>query len=384
MAHMMNGVMDGATDLAPPDEADLAAILQDRCAARDPVWVRGGGTRIAPRGGTVLNLSRLSGIVTYEPGEMTLIARTGTPLSQIRDMLAAEGQTLAFDPPDARAMTGLGGESTIGGVVAANASGSRRLFAGACRDHLLGVRFVDGQGRRLKNGGRVMKNVTGLDLSKLLAGSFGTLAVLTEVALKTLPAPQDQASLQFAAPTEADALSLFIAALATPFEVSGAAWHGGTAWLRIEGLPAQLTYRRDRLLALMDRRDAQVLDAAATMTLWQGLRDVTHFQERSTPLWRILVKPTDAPRIAAALRGLGGDLSLDWGGGLIWYAGPAAPDRLRAIAPHATLIRSASSDAPVFDVPVFPVPAGPVARLSQGLRRRFDPAGILNPGLMDG
>ena len=370
--------MDSMTDLAPVDEVELAAILRDRCAARDPVWIKGGGTRIAPRRDAVLDLTRLSGVVTYEPGEMTLIARAGTSLAQIREMLAAEGQALAFDPPDARGMTGRGGDSTIGGVVAANASGPRRLFAGACRDHLLGVRFVDGQGRRLKNGGRVMKNVTGLDLSKLLAGSFGTLGVLTEVALKTLPAAHDQATLQFDAPTEADALALFCAALATPFEVSGAAWHGGTAWLRIEGLPAQLTYRRDRLLALLDRKGAQVLDAAATATRWQDLRDVRHFQG-AMPLWRLLVKPTDAPRIADALRGLGGDLSLDWGGGLIWYAGPAAPADLRGLAPHATLIRPAGMTAPIF-----PAPAGAVARLSQGVRRSFDPAGILNPGLMDG
>lgn len=362
----------------PISETELAELIADHHARRAPLRIAGGGTRFETGHvpGDLLDMSALSGVVTYEPGEMTLIARAGTPLAQIEPMLAAEGQALAFEPADMRAVLGRTGASTIGGMVAANASGPRRLLAGACRDHLLGVRFVDGQGRVLKNGGRVMKNVTGLDLGKLLAGSHGTLGVLTEVVLKTLPHLPDRATLAYHGLDMAAAVTLFCKALATPFEVSGAAFHNGTAWLRIEGLGPQLAYRRDRLQALLAPHEAQLLDAEATIALWRDLRDVTHFAGSQTPLWRLLVKPTEAPRIGVALQALGGRVSLDWGGGLIWYAGPGDA---RTIAPHATLIRRGDTTGPAF-----PPEAPGVSVLSAGLRRSFDPAQILNPGLMEG
>ncbi|MDQ1901362.1 FAD-binding protein [Paracoccus sp. WLY502] len=363
--------MSVALDLAPATEAEVAEILADCHARRTPLRIAGGGTRVENRApGETLTLSRLSGVVTYSPGEMTLIARPGTPLPEIERMLAAEGQALAFEPPDMRGVLGGNGTPTLGGMVAANASGPRRLLAGACRDHLLGVRFVDGRGRVLKNGGRVMKNVTGLDLSKLLAGSHGTLAVLTEVVLKTLPLLPARTTLAFPGTDEATALRIFTAALSTPFEVSGAVHVEGTAYLRIEGLEGQLAYRRDRLLALLADHRPEVLDDAP----WQAIRDVAHFAGGG-PLWRILCKPTDAPGLCNGLRALGGDCSLDWGGGLIWYRGPGNP---RALSAHATLVRRAGAEGPAF-----PPLAPAVARLQDGLRRSFDPAGILNPGLMD-
>lgn len=367
--------------MIPTTEAELAALIADRHHARAPMRIAGGGTRVqtAHLPGDALSVAGISGVVTYSPGEMTLIARAGTPLDLIEEMLAAEGQALAFEPPDMRGVLGGNGVPTIGGVVAANASGPRRLSAGACRDHLLGLRLVDGQGRVLKNGGRVMKNVTGLDLGKLICGAHGTLGVVTEVALKTLPMLPERATLVFPGVSAADAVAIFSTALATPFEVSGAAWHDGTAWMRIEGLGPQLAYRRARLLALFKDRQVEVLDADATLSLWRGLRDVAHFSASDTPLWRVLVKPTDAPAIAVALQALGGQTSLDWGGGLIWYAGPGAPDAVRAIAPHATLIRRAGLTGPAF-APLAPT----VAALQAGLRRTFDPSGILNPGLMEG
>ncbi|SNR32935.1 FAD-binding protein [Paracoccus sediminis] len=362
--------MTVVTDLAPATETEVAAILSECHARRRPVRILGGGTRVENRTlGEPLSLSRLSGVVTYSPGEMTLIARPGTPLPQILAMLAAENQTLAFEPPDMRAILGRSGTPTLGGMVAANAGGPRRILAGACRDHLLGVRFVDGQGRILKNGGRVMKNVTGLDLSKLLAGSHGTLGVLTEVALKTLPLSPARTTLAFPGVDDTTALRIFTAALSTPYDVSGAAHVGGTAYLRIEGLDGQRAYRRDRLLALLAEYRPEVVDDAP----WDAIRDVTHFVGGG-PLWRILCRPTDAPGLCAGLRAMGGDCSLDWGGGLIWYRGPGHP---RALAPHATLIRRADAVGPAFP----PLP-GAVARIQDGLRRSFDPAGILNPGLM--
>ncbi|MFC3170085.1 MULTISPECIES: FAD-binding protein [Paracoccus] len=357
--------------MAPATEAELAEIIADCHARRTPLRIAGGGTRIEnPLVAETLSLSRLSGVVTYSPGEMTLIARPGTPLPEIQQMLAAEGQALAFEPPDLRAVLGSNGTPTLGGVVAANASGPRRLAAGACRDHLLGVRFVDGRGRVLKNGGRVMKNVTGLDLSKLLAGSHGTLGILTEVVLKTLPLAPARTTLAFPGIDESTALRIFTTALSTPYEVSGAAHVGGTAFLRLEGLDSQLAYRRDRLLALLAELRPQVTDDAP----WEAIRDVAHFAGGG-PLWRILCKPTDAPGICVKLRAMGGDCSLDWGGGLVWYRGPGNP---RAFVPHATLVRRGGAEGPAF-----PPLAPAVARLNDGLRRSFDPAGILNPGLMD-
>lgn len=360
-----------ALDLAPTTEAEVADILADCHARRAPLRIAGGGTRVENRSpGETLSLSRLSGVVTYSPGEMTLIARPGTPLPEVQRMLEAEGQALAFEPPDMRGVLGGNGIPTLGGVVAANAGGPRRLLAGACRDHLLGARFVDGRGRVLKNGGRVMKNVTGLDLSKLLAGSCGTLAVLTEVVLKTLPLLPARATLAFPGVSEDTALRIFTAALSTPFEVSGAAHVGGTAYLRIEGLEKQLAYRRDRLLALLAEWRPEIMANAP----WDAIRDVAHFAGDG-PLWRILCRPTDAPGLCAGLRAMGGNCSLDWGGGLIWYRGPGNP---RALAPHATLIRRDGATGPAF-----PPLTGALGRLHDGLRRTFDPAGILNPGLMD-
>ncbi|SIP86480.1 glycolate oxidase FAD binding subunit [Paracoccus thiocyanatus] len=366
--------------LNPASEAELAALIAQRFAARQPLRIAGGGTRVETGAvpGDVLSTAAIGGVVTYEPGEMTLIARAGTSLDDIEAMLAAEGQALAFEPADMRGLLGRNGTPTIGGVVAANASGPRRLLAGACRDHLLGVRFVDGQGRVLKNGGRVMKNVTGLDLGKLLCGAHGTLGVLTEVALKTLPHLPDRCTLGLHGVTVEEAVAIFSAALATPFEVSGAAFRDGSAWLRVEGLGPQMTYRRDRLLTLLKPRVAELLDDVSTLALWRELRDLAHFAGSDAPLWRVLVKPSDAPATVRALQALGGEASLDWGGGLVWYCGPGTAQAVRQVAPHATLVRRGGLAGPAF-----PPQAPAVARLSAGLRRVFDPAGILNPGLMD-
>lgn len=364
----------------PQTEAELAAFVQDSAAARRALQVFGGATRggLPPRpDATRLTTQGLDGVVAYEPGELTLIARAGARLDEIEPMLAAEGQVLAFEPMDHRILLGTTGAPTLGGMVAANVSGPRRLLAGACRDHLLGVRFVDGRGRILKSGGRVMKNVTGMDLGKLICGSGGTLGVLTEVALKTLPAAESQKTLAFPGVTARDAVSLFSAALATPFEVSGAAFHAGTAWLRIEGLAAQVVYRCDRLAALLRDRRMDTIDDGQSRRLWADLRDVRHFAEGGAPVWRIIAKPTDAPGILEALQPLGGQASLDWGGGLIWYAGPAGAAAIAQAARGglATLVRPGSQ--PVQRAA--PAGAPGLAAVISAIRQTFDPAGILNP-----
>ncbi|WP_434733021.1 FAD-binding protein [Rhizobium sp. YTUHZ044] len=369
--------------VGPTDEAELAAFVGESHARVAPIRIVGGGTRVqagAVEGEHILTTRNMSGIVTFEPGALTLIARAGTTLQDVEDALAAEGQALAFEPMDHRAILGSKGTPTIGGIVSANVSGPRRIQAGACRDHLLGVRFVDGRGRTIKNGGRVMKNVTGLDLGKLLCGSFGTLGVLTEVALKTLPRAEAETSLAFPGITLREAREIFVAALATPFEISGAAFHAGTAWLRVEGFEAQVDYRVDQLRELFFRREINVIADPVSRSVWRDLRDVKQFAGSNDSIWRILIKPSEAPAVVEALRQLGGEASVDWGGGLIWFSGGAASAAVRKAVGkgHAMLVRR----GPLPAADLFPHEDGAVARISASLRKAFDPAGIFNPGLM--
>lgn len=373
------------TVFAPSTEEELAALVAERFARRAPLRISGGGTRVDTSHLTTdrLDMSAMSGIVSYEPGEMTLIVRPGTQLCEIEPVLAAAGQSLAFEPMLAGTLRGTQGKGTVGGMVATNASGPRRILVGACRDALLGLRFVDGQGRTLKTGGRVMKNVTGLDLGKVLCGSHGTLAVLTEIALKTLPLAPECETLAFANTTAEDAQNIFSTALATPFEVSGAAWRDGTTWLRIEGLATQVAYRRARILDLLKGRPVEVVGGTDSRTLWRRHRDVSHLiaDEGPNPLWQILLRPTAAPTAVAALQRLGAWCSVDWGGGLIWASGPNDGASLRAAMPegHVSLIRRAGATGAAFA----PQAAG-LKVLANEVRRRFDPACLFNPGLMEG
>jgi glycolate oxidase FAD binding subunit len=365
--------------LRPANEAELSILLQDRTA---PLRIRGGGTRTLWFGeaAEVLDCSALSGITLYEPGALTLVAGAGTPLAEVERVLAKEGQRLPFEVPDLRGLLGTAGVSTLGGVVAANASGPRRLQAGACRDSLIGLRFVDGTGMVVKNGGRVMKNVTGYDLVKLLAGSHGTLGVLTEVSFKLLPVPGACATLVLRGLNDASAVQAMASALGSPFEVTGAAhWPGEGTFLRIEGFAESVAYRSGQLARLLAPfGSADTLDAEETARHWQAIRDVAPFQDRPGDVWKLSVKPSDAPGLVA---GLGAEAVLyDWGGGLVWVRTAPGTDlraRLGAFAGHATLIRADRPGAAAFQ----PQPA-PLAALAAALRRTFDPRGILNPGLM--
>ena len=206
--------------LTPETEADLSDVIK---AATGPLSIRGGGTRLEPVPGDVLSTQGFSGVSLYEPGALTIVAGAGTPLAEIEAVLAREGQMLPFEPPNLSGLTGRAGTPTIGGAVAANASGPRRIQAGAARDSLIGVRFVDGLGQIAKNGGRVMKNVTGYDLVKLFAGSHGTLGVLTQVAFKVLPAPPVRAVLLIEGLSPDQAVTLMTTVMASPYDVNGAA-----------------------------------------------------------------------------------------------------------------------------------------------------------------
>ena len=359
-------------------EAELADAVR---GANGPLRIVGGGTRwvgqICPA--EMLDTSGLSGVTLYEPGALTLVAGAGTPLAEVEALLASEGQRLPFEVPDMRGLLGGTGTSTLGGVVAANASGPRRVQVGACRDSLIGVRFVDGTGTIIKNGGRVMKNVTGYDLVKLMAGSHGTLGVLTEVSFKVLPVPEAALTLILIGLDDARAVAAMSAALASPYEVSGAAhWSGSGTFLRIEGFAASGAYRAGRLAALLAEFGTVTHEDAAT-TRWANIRDVAPFHGRNGDIWRVCVKPSDAPMVATRA---GADaLTYDWGGGLMWMLMQPGTDLRGKIAPfagHATRVRGGGSDG----VASFQPGAPALSVLVKGLRAKFDPRGILNPGLM--
>ncbi len=367
--------------MRPGDEAELAEMLR---GANGPLRVLGGGTRGLAVGmvGEVLETGGLAGISLYEPGALTLVAGAGTPLAAVEAALAGERQRLAFEVPDMRGLLGRAGVSTLGGVVAVNASGPRRIQVGACRDSLLGVRFVDGAGHVIKNGGRVMKNVTGYDLVKLMAGSHGTLGVLSEVSFKVQAVPEAEATLVWQGLTADLAVIALSTALGSPFDVSGAA-HGvalGQTMIRLEGLAGSVAYRAAALNARLGGGWA-VVEGADSAAMWQGVRDVAAFHGKPGAVWRVSVKPVCGPQVAAAMGSRVLDAVYDWGGGLVWLLTDAAEDgvELRRLVAgfggHATLVRGSGATA-------FQPQAPGVAALSRGLRAKFDPRGILNPGMM--
>ncbi|WP_074257728.1 FAD-binding protein [Vannielia litorea] len=366
--------------MEPSGETELAEAL---AAAAEPVSVRGGGTRGVVAEGEPLRYAG-RGITLYEPGALTLVAQAGTPLAEIEAALAAEGQRLAFEVPDMRELLGTEGESTIGGVVASNASGPRRVSVGAARDFLLGVRFVDGAGRVVQNGGRVMKNVTGYDLVKLMAGSHGTLGVLTEVSLKVLPKPEVAGVLSIEGLPVASAVAAMSAALGTPWEITAACHTDLSAndqpstQLRIEGMAGSVDYRLGRLKEALGRFGA-VETAVSECHDWPWFRDVARFAGGAEDVWRLHCKPSDAPGLVARLPERAKVL-LDWGGALVWAAVAPGTDlraELGAFDGHATRVRGQGGGIPRFH----PEPPA-LAALTAGLRARFDPKGILNPGLM--
>lgn len=367
----------------PKTEAELATAIQDSAG---PLRIRGGGTRDygRPVQGEVLSTAALSGITLYEPGALTIVAQAGTPVEDIKAELAEHNQQLAFEPTDHRDLLGTSGTPTIGGVVAANVSGPRRIAVGATRDFLLGVRFVDGQGTVIKNGGRVMKNVTGYDLVKLMAGSYGTLGVITEVSLKVLPAPEAAATVVLDGLTAELAVKAMSHALGSPFDVNGAAYDGESrrTFIRLEGFRESVTYRSNELRKhLVEFGDASVLTGEDHSAVWNAQRDVTSLSKAKGDIWRISTRPSQAAKLIENIQPP--TYSMDWGGGLIWLETPKGTDirsHMTEDAGHATLMK-ASAETRANIAPFHPEPE-PLAQISEGLRRKFDPRRILNPGLM--
>jgi glycolate oxidase FAD binding subunit len=387
------------TELAPESEAEAAALVAD---AKAPLRLCGGGTRAtlgrAIQTAATLTARRMTGVTLYEPAEMVIGARAGTPLAEIDAVLAAKKQMLGFEPMDHRPLFASHGEPTIGAIAAGNISGPRRVFAGAARDSLIGVRLVNGKGEIIKSGGRVMKNVTGLDLVKLQAGAMGTLGLLTEVIFKVIPRPPAMTTLVYAGLDDARANALMCAAMGTPFEITGAAHLPAGAGLdtartllRLEGFTEQLDYRTDRLRELfVEHGVPERIDAAEATALWREVRDALPLVEpREHAVWRISVPP----RAGAGLVGrLASDLPIrvlyDWSGGLIWLATPESEDAgaaaIRAAvhetSGHATLVRGSPELRGRIDV-FEPQPMA-VARLTAAIKASHDPKALLNPGLM--
>src|SRR5262245_39160230 len=288
--------------LRPRDAADVAAIVAGARRALEPV---GGGSMRAigrPVDADMLDLAALTGISVYEPAELVLTARAATPLAALEAELAAHGQRLAFEPPDLGALLGAQAAQTIGGVLAANLAGSRRVTAGAARDHFLGFNAVSGSGEAFKAGGKVVKNVTGYDLPKLLAGSWGTLAVLTDVTLRVMPAAELDRTLVVASPNPAAGVALLGAALGSPYEVSAAGFdpaRGGM--LRLEGFAASVAARTGALCAELRVTPAELVDGAASRQLWHAHAGAEQLAA-SPVVWRISVAPGDAPEVLERLQ----------------------------------------------------------------------------------
>jgi glycolate oxidase FAD binding subunit len=363
----------------PDTEDAIGGIIRD---AKAPLRIFGGGTRpIWQAGGEDLSTSALTGVTLHDPGALTLVAWAGTPVQEVEKTLAAHDQRLAFEPMDHRPLLGGTGEPTIGGVMAANVSGPRRVAVGAARDFCLGVRFVDGNGTVISNGGRVMKNVTGYDLVKLMCGSFGRLGVLTEVSLKVLPRPETTATLTIDGLSPAEAVAAMSAAFGTPFEVTGAAYVTGDqrarTCLRLEGFADSVTYRMGALSDALARFGSHhdILEAGDSTDVWTSIRDVHALASLPGDIWRLSVRPSHAPDLIARLPD-GARYQLDWGGGLIWAVVSEGCDLRATLAPyngHATRLRGSDAHIPTFE----PEPE-PLAALTDGLREKFDPRRLLN------
>ena len=375
--------------LKPATEAELAEMI---AGAEAPLEVIGNGSKRQlghpVQAAATLDMSTFSGVIAYEPEELILDVGAATPLADIEAMLSQRGQQLAFEPPDWSALLGSHSSGTVGGLVACNLSGPRRIKAGAARDHILGIHGVTGAGNIFKAGARVVKNVTGYDMPKLLTGSYGTLAALTSMILKVLPAPETEETVVLSRLDDAQAVEAMSLAMQSACEVSAAAYIPGEAvYLRLEGIAPSVSYRRDQLGKVL-KRPIEVMAMTSSAAKWKSIRDGAMFAENHRhPLWRISVAPSAAPGIIRTLRDtLDIRYLFDWAGGLIWLEVPPSHEASESLvrgsftAGHATLIRAPESTRAAIDV-FQPQPAA-LAALSSRVKDAFDPRHIINPGRM--
>lgn len=402
--------------LKPCDATDVESAIKTALTDGRTLEIIGRGSKRAigraAQWDMTLDLSALAGVTLYEPDELVLSAKAATPLAEIEALVSAHGQQLAFEPMDYGPILGAPPDrGSIGGMIAANLAGPRRIKAGAARDHFLGFTAVSGRGETFKSGGRVVKNVTGYDLPKLLAGSWGTLAAMTDVTIKVLPKPETEQTLVLSGLDDARAVAAMCAGMGSAGEVSAAAHLPASVaarltvpgltisgnpltLLRLEGVPPSIRHRFDLLRNLLRPFGASsAIEAETSQTVWRAVRDATPFAAANgngeRPLWRISVAPTQGPQLTARIAALAEtDVLYDWAGGLVWLqlapsddagAGIVRP-AVAALGGHATLVRAPISVRAVVDVfqPTDPV----IGMLSKRVKDGFDPTGILNPGRM--
>ena len=398
------------------DAVDVEQVVRSALASEQPLEIIGHGSKrlIGQPMATnaLLDLSALHAVKAYEPNELIITVEAGAPLADVLSLIDSKNQQFAFEPVNASLLLGTPDIGTIGGMIGAGLAGPRRIKAGGARDHLLGAHAVSGFGDSFKAGGKVVKNVTGYDLCKLLAGSWGTLAVMTEVTLKVMPRPESERTLALRGLDDVAANRAMTAALGSPFDVSGAAHVPNSAFraaagsglgdlgspqqavtlLRLQGITASVVHRATALgQVLTPFGAAEFLEDAASAAIWSSVRDVQPFAANGTlgawPVWRIVCPPASGGAFGQALaRDTGGDVLYDWGGGLIWAALPPKPDaqaalvreRVNAVGGHATLLRASEQVRRNVDV-FHPQQAG-LAALSERVRHSFDPKNILNRG----
>jgi glycolate oxidase FAD binding subunit len=383
--------------LLPETEAALAEAVRGAASAGTPLAVEGAGTKRAwlrpVQAAATLSTAALSGITLYRPQELILSARAGTPIAEIEAALAEKGQQLISEPYDLAALMGAAPSTpTLGGMVATNLSGPRRIAWGATRDHVMGVRAVNGSGEIFTSGGRVLKNVTGLDLCKLLSGSFGTLAVLSEITLKVLPAAESQATIVVETDDPAAGVAALSAGLGSPFGVSGAAYlpagllPRAASVLRIEDFAASVAYRAGALAAELK---GQLMEEAQSRALWAAVRALAPLDAApGQAVWKLSVAPSAAAGLLRSVQAaMDARWFLDWGGGLVWLAAEASE------AAHATITRATTQargawqlvqapDGMRAAIDVIPPEPPPLAAIGARVKAVMDPRGILNPGRM--
>ncbi len=397
------------------DPRDVEQVVRAAIASDQPLEIVGHGSRrqIGQPMATnaLLELSALNAVSAYEPNELIITVQVGAPLADVQSLIDSKNQQFAFEPVNTVALLGTPEIGTIAGMIGAGLAGPRRIKAGGARDHLLGAHAVSGFGDSFKTGGKVVKNVTGYDLCKLLAGSWGTLAVMTEVTLKVMPRPESERTLVLRGLDAIAANRAMTAALGSPFDVSGAAHlpnsvlrseasglgelgagNEALTLLRLEGITVSAAHRAAALAkALAAFGSAQIVEDTASAAAWSSIRDVIPFAASGAlgawPVWRIVCPPAAGGALGERLaRDSGGDVIYDWGGGLIWAALPPKPDaqvglvrqRVEAACGHATLIRA--PELVRRNVDVFHPQPGGLADLSERVRLSFDPKSILNRG----
>lgn len=373
---------------APKSDVELADVV----SSGGPFAVEGLGSKRGygriVEGLPVLSLAAFQGVAAYEPEELVLEAGTATPLRVIQKLLQEKNQMLAFEPPDYSHLWGTSHSGSLGGLLAAGLAGPRRIKAGSVRDHVLGMRGVTGRGEIFKAGARVVKNVTGYDMPKLMAGSLGTLAALTSVTFKVLPAPEMEETVQVSVRDDAEAMRVMSDALQSSGEISAAAHVPGEGtYLRFEGISVSVAARRDRYVSAL-KLNCEVINAEASRAIWAKIRDCRSItQDATRALWRISVAPMQGAAIAMQISAKSdARYFFDWGGGLLWMSLPSDGDG------GAALVRSAFTEghATLFAAPdelrrrldVFQPQAPTLAALTARVKSALDPMAKLNPGRM--